>query len=319
MSLASKFDTQTELLARELEEILTPLSNVSDLYSLIKEPLNVQGRIAPLTNSQKPWPILPLAVAESICGEYEQAVPAALALQLLMVAGDVFDDIEDCDTPDSISSKNGPAIATNIGTTLLILAEKALTRLKTKGINDAITLQVIEKVNSYFTKSCVGQHLDLSSSLLNLSEDKYLEMVALKSASQIECACYAGAALSTTEEQIITMFSVFGHNLGMAAQISNDIMGIVTERDIAKRKITLPVIFALNHSDDVSKSIATKAYNPMIANEIHADQIKTILFNSGAVQYSSLQMTLYQEYAKEALTDIQKLGISVASLGYFLN
>ena len=291
-----------------------------EICVLIKETLSVEGRRSSITGIQKPWPLLPLAVAKSISGEYEQVVPAAVAIQLLMAAGDVFDDIEDSDKSDSISSKYGPAIATNVGTTMLILAETALTRIKKELVNEKAILNTIKGINSYFTKACLGQHLDLSIAYSVISENKYLDIVNLKSASQIECCCYTGAALATQNNDVIKLFSVFGRNLGMAAQISNDIMGVVNERDYLKRKINLPVLFALEHADDVSKSILRNFYYSLSSIKENDNKlVKTVLFDSGAIQYASLQLSLYLEFAKETLSELQHLGISTAQLEDFLN
>jgi geranylgeranyl pyrophosphate synthase len=319
LSLSLNVNRQAELLRKELEEILAPLSNESEICAIIMEHLVAEGRDSSLTKSQKPWAILPLAVADSICGKSEQAVPAALALQLFMAAGDIFDDIEDSDSPNSIASKYGNAIATNVGTTLLILAEKSLTKLRTGILNDPVSLRTIEDVNSYFLKACIGQHSDLSNSKIDIDENKYLELVALKSASQIECSCHLGASIATHDKNIIRLFEIFGNNLGMAAQISNDISGIIADKDIIKRKVTLPVIFALSHADETSKSFLINYYSSLTSNGVDTNSVKVILFNSGAVQYSCLRLNLYQEYARETLAEIKALGISSVQLEDFLN
>ncbi|XUX01257.1 MAG: polyprenyl synthetase family protein [Dehalogenimonas sp.] len=317
--MSSKLEKQKQLLNEELEEILTPLCNTTDLYELIRNILKVEGRDPTSTNSQKPWPLLPLVVADSILGNCEHVLPAAAAIQLLMAAGDVFDDIEDSDVSDSISSKYGTAIAANTGTTLLILAEKALTRLNNRGIDNETTLRVIDKINSFFTNACIGQHLDLSLARSVLNEGQYLDIVKLKSASQIECCCHAGAALSTIDNMVVDLFSVFGQNLGIMAQFSNDIVGVITKKDIIRRKPTLPMFFGFSHSDDKSSSILEKAFNPSYLNEVNTDQVKNVLFSSGGIQYTSIKMSFHRELAKETLHELEHRGISVRQLMEFLN
>ena len=121
----------SELLRNEIEEVLKPLAEVPDLYNLAREPLEKTRRALNKDISRDyPWPLLPLMVSEAICGHYEKVIPAAAGLEFLLAAGDVFDDIEDDDTPESLSAKYDSAIATNVATTLLILAEKSITRLK---------------------------------------------------------------------------------------------------------------------------------------------------------------------------------------------
>ena len=100
-------------------------------------------------------------VSDAISGHYEQAVPAAAAIQLLKAAAEVFDDIEDADSSDSLASRYGLAAATNAATTLIILAEKAIARLKGRGVADDSIIRILDAINSYYTTACAGQHLDL--------------------------------------------------------------------------------------------------------------------------------------------------------------
>ena len=51
--------------------------------------------------------------------------------------------------------------------------------------------------------------------------------------------------LATENQQLINKFAELGSNLGISSQIANDIQGITRGNDITKRKITLPVIYAL--------------------------------------------------------------------------
>ena len=159
-----------------------------------------------------------------------------------MAAGDVFDDIEDADAVESLSAKYGPAIATNAATALLILAEKAITRLKSRGISDSTIVNIMAVVNSFYTVACIGQHLDLSLSFESaISEDIYLRVASMKSASTIQCACYIGALLATKNKKIIESFDQFGYNLGMSSQIANDLQSITQGSDIVKKiKISSP-------------------------------------------------------------------------------
>src|SRR4030042_12134 len=101
-------ERQARLLREEIEALLVPLSNVADLYTLVKEPLSKARRgLAADIAHDRPWPLLPLMVCEAICGRYEQAVPAAAALQLLKAAAEVFDDIEDADSSESLLARYG--------------------------------------------------------------------------------------------------------------------------------------------------------------------------------------------------------------------
>ncbi len=307
-------------LKKELDEILAPLSNAPGLYDLVIESLSATGRgLAPHRHQEIPWPLLPLLVSQSVCGEWERALPLAASIQLLLAAGDVFDDIEDADCPHSVFAKHGLAISTNVATTLLILAERALTRSTAQGLDDGKMVRLIGELNSFFTIACVGQHLDLLYGVTSsLTEKAYLDIIEMKSASQIECSCRLGAILATPNPEIINILSVFGFNLGMAAQISNDLLGITQGKDIDKRKMSLPVIFAFTHADERSKAYLENAYRLRMEPTVDSDHLKNILFSTGAMHYSTLKLEYYKQKAIDALAQASSLGVSINNLGIFL-
>ncbi len=313
-------ERKAQELREEIEAFLIPLSNAADLYNLSKEPLGKTGRALAIgTHSSQPWPLLPVMVCEAISGRYEQALPAAAALQLLISAGDVFDDIEDADSPESLSAKYGPAIATNVATTLLILAERGITRLKIKGVEDCMIVQVMDAVNSYYTTACIGQHLDLSlSSKMDVPEDIYIKIASMKSASQIECACHIGALLATADQELVKTLALFGHNLGMAAQITNDILGVTSGSDILKPKISLPTVYALAQAEGEAYSQLAAAFGERSKAIFVCQQIRDLIFGTGAIHYATIKMEYYKQRAYDNLLNAQRSGASIEQLESFL-
>ena len=313
-------ERQAEILREEIEAVLAPLSDVAGFYDLVKEPLTKARRgLAADTAHGRPWPLLPLMVCEAISGHYEQALPASAALQLVMAAGDVFDDIEDADSSESLSAKYGAAMATNVATTLLILAERAIVRLKGRGVENYITLRVMDAVNSFYTTACTGQHLDLSfASDKPVSEDIYLRTTSLKSASQVECSCHIGALLANANQELIDTFTLFGHNLGMAAQITNDIQGITKGNDILRRTITLPIIYALTQTDGEARNQFESAFGKQSESKPDPVQIRSLLFRCGAIYYATIKMEFYKQQALDSLSEARGAGASVERLKLFL-
>jgi geranylgeranyl diphosphate synthase type I len=258
-----------------------------------------------------PWPLLPLYVCEAVSGRYERALPAAAALQFLTAAGDVFDDIEDQDSSISLSTKYGTALATNVASTLLVLAWKAIAGLKEKGVENNIIVQVMERINSFCIAACVGQHLDINlTTMSDVSEDSYFKVISMKSASQVECACQVGALLGTSNQKLIDIFTKFGHELGMAAQITNDIQGVTQGNDIMKHKITLPIIYALTQTDDEIRNQFELLFRKPSESSPDITQIRELLFRTGAIHYATVKMELYKQKALDILATAK---IAVAS------
>jgi len=312
-------ERQTEKLRREVETLLVPSLDVEGLGDLVKEALTHAWRELAVGSVGKSWPLLPLIVCEAIVGHYEYALPAAAALQFLKAAAEVFDDIEDADSSESLSVKYGLAVATNVATTLLILGESAIARLKRRGVNDYIAVCVMDAVNSFYITACAGQHLDLSlASEMAVSEDVYFRVTSMKSASQVECACHIGALLATENQELIDTFTMFGHNLGIAAQITNDVQGITSGSDIVKRKITLPVIYALTQTDVEARNQLQLIFNKQSGSVSSPIQIRDLLFHAGAIHYAMIKMEFYKQRALDNLSEAKRAGASVERLKLFL-
>ncbi len=313
-------ERQAELLKEEIEALLAPLPDEAGFFDLIKEPLNKARRESAAESAHdRPWPLLPLMVCESISGHYERALPAAAALELLKTAAEVFDDVEDADSSESISGRYGYAVATNVATAVLVLAEKAITRLAIRGVGDHTIVRVMDTVNSFCATSCAGQHLDLSlDSEKTISEDLYLRIASMKSASQVECACHIGALLATVDQELIDTFALFGHNLGMASQIANDIQGITHGSDILKHRITLPIIYALTQTDGEAHNQLEATFGKPSESVPDPTQIRDLLFRTGAIHYAAIEMESYKQRALRILSEAEVAGASVERLMLFL-
>jgi geranylgeranyl pyrophosphate synthase len=311
---------QAELVRKEIEALLASLSDVAGLHDLVEELLSRRMRgTAAESGRGRLWSLLPLIVCEAISGRYEHAVPAAASLGLFVAAGDVFDDIEDADSSESLLARYGSAVATNVATTLLILAERAITRLEAGGVEPHIVVRVMDVINSFYTTACAGQHLDLSlAPEAAVSEDMYLRIAAMKSASTGECACHIGALLATANQGLIDTLSRFGHNLGMATQINNDIQGIIQGTDIVHRKLTLPVVYALAQTDGEAHDRLCAAFSKQAEYSPDPNETRDLLFRAGAIHYATVKMELYKQQALDILSEAERAGANVERLKLFL-
>lgn len=311
---------QARLVQKEAEQLLTSLSSTGMLLDAVKEALSRAWQETSTSDGHRPpWSILPLIVCESISGNGSAAIPAAVAVLYFKAAADVFDDIEDADSSQSMAAKLGAAVATNVATALLFLGEKALARLESEDVSAAEAVHVIEKFNSFYINACAGQHADiLMSGDTAVSEIQYLKMIELKTASQLECSCCVGAMLTQTSQELVEIYSVFGRNLGMTAQIANDIRGAIAGKDIIKRKITLPVIYALAETDGSTRNQLELAFRGGVGLNESQTWIQDLLLNTGAIQYAAFKMETYRQQALAALEDAKEKGACVERLNLFL-
>ena len=301
---------QLTSLREEIEAVLVCLVNTGNLNRIISDGIERAG-LKEANELDQPWCLLPLAICEGICGRCDQAIPVAAALHFLRVAADVFDDIEDRDSPDSLSAIYGNSIAVNAATTLIFLAQKAISRSIDKGIPADTIAQLTDIINRYYIDACIGQHMDLEGfEKVIPSEDKYVEIAGKKSATTAQCACHAGALLGNARGSLVEVLTVFGYNLGMGFQIADDIEGIVHGNDIQTRKITLPVIYAFAVAESDDKNVLKQVYIMHEESPVTTSQIKDLLFRIGAVQYSIIRMESYRQRATNILRDAEKEGFN---------
>jgi len=282
------------LLKEEIVGLLQLLSGDQQLEEMVRYPLSSPDRPLSVYLSESRWTTLPIIVCHSICGEYEPAIPLAAATGFLQTAGDVLDDVEDLDSDNSLAALHGRAEATNASTALLMLGQLALTRLHRTRVSSDTIVAIIGQVSQYGLTACIGQHRDIRHNTNPLiSEEEYLRTISMKSAAQVECAARIGAMVATDDKQIIDTFTVFGHNLGMAAQIINDMQGVtkaaLNRNDIAKKLVTLPLIYALKTAEGGKRELLESIYNGQVPiTTAVVENVKEVLYSTGAIHYTRL-------------------------------
>ena len=108
----------------------------------------------------------------------------------------------------------------------------------------------------------------------DISEKQYMDIIAWKTAVLFQCACKAGAIIADAPEKSIDALSEYGFNLGIAFQMTDDLLDYTSETkiigkdigaDLKEGKITLPLIYALKHACSEDRSfmetmITTKTF-----------------------------------------------------------
>jgi geranylgeranyl pyrophosphate synthase len=104
----------------------------------------------------------------------------------------------------------------------------------------------------------------------------------------------------------------------MAGQIANDIQGIRQGSDIAKCKITLPVIYTLTQTDIKIRNQIKSFFSNPSEHASDVKEIKDLLFHSGAIQYAMIKVELFKQKALDSLSKAAKSGASIEKLKLFL-
>lgn len=105
-------------------------------------------------------------------------------------------------------------------------------------------------------------HQLMSKGNVELSEAEYLEVIRRKTAMLFEAACRTSSVLAEAAAERETALAQYGHNLGMAFQMADDLLDYTTDStvlgkevgaDLKEGKLTLPVIHALQEADSADR------------------------------------------------------------------
>jgi octaprenyl-diphosphate synthase len=148
---------------------------------------------------------------------------------------------------------------------------------------------------------------------MDISEELYFDVIRQKTASLIASCCACGAASAGADEETVEKMRLFGEKVGIAFQIKDDTFDFGTDDvgkplgiDIKEKKVTLPLIYALN---SVEKTERKKIIN-LVKN--HQDEPKKIqeiidfVNSKDGVRYANEKMLEYQKEAFDILYQFEE-------------
>jgi geranylgeranyl diphosphate synthase type I len=196
-------------------------------------------------------------------------------------------------------------MAINVGDALFVMSNQAIVDLKQN-----YPAETVVRAGEILHNTCLdltrGQFLDMSYEERNdLGVDDYWPMVAGKTAALLSACCHIGSLLGGAEEARQEAYRSFGHFLGLAFQVQDDILGIwgneamtgkSAASDLVEGKNSLPVLAGLSAN---GKFAARWRQGPIRASEV--EEVARLLSNEGG--YS----TAYE--ASKQMTDLALLNL----------
>jgi octaprenyl-diphosphate synthase len=150
-----------------------------------------------------------------------------------------------------------------------------------------------------------GELLQLEKSrLMNFREEVYFNIIRMKTASLIATCCAMGAkSIDVAEEQVEKLRS-FGEKVGVAFQIKDDLFdyeesgtGKPGGIDIKEKKLTLPIIYALNNAPKAERKNIIRLINNFKNEKQQLQTLKAFVKEYGGIDYASQTMARYQDEA----------------------
>jgi geranylgeranyl diphosphate synthase type I len=270
------------------------------------------------TGGKRLRPIICLLSAEAVGGSRDKALFTAVAIELLHNASLVHDDIID----ENYIRRKNPSNPARYGEKRAIVIGDFLFGLSCEMLARCGVPEVVGLVSSAVSDIAMGQYLEFTLRLRNLqevTEESYLEVAALKTASTFMASAEAGAVLGGGSEAEIENLCNYGKNLGMAFQIQDDVLDICGDPaktgkpvglDIKNGERTILVIHALNHSNPSEKEYILEVLSKkrdIGGSDI--DRVRGIFINSGSINYA---IRLSNELVRGAKSCIEGLEDSEA-------
>ena len=184
----------------------------------------------------------------------ENLIPLAVSLELIHMASLVHDDIIDLSVLrrglPTLWTKWGDRVSVHIGDFLFARALVLISEY-----NDLRIYRVLSKTG---VRMCEGEIQQMASTCQSShSVRKYLNRASRKTALLISASCQLGAIAVNSPAKHISLLKNYGHNLGMAFQITDDLLDLIAEptklgkpigNDLRQGIVTLPVILAMQNN-----------------------------------------------------------------------
>lgn len=139
---------------------------------------------------------------------------------------------------------------------------------------------------------------------LDITEDVYYEIIRQKTATLIAACCGIGAASVGSNQETIQQMRKFGQYIGMAFQIKDDLFDYSDEKigkptgiDIKEQKMTLPLIYTLNHCTPKEKAWLINSIKKHNKDKKRVKEVIAFVKEGGGIQYTIEKMHDYKNKA----------------------
>jgi len=210
------------------------------------------------------WALLPFCLMQNLGAATradfigsDAACDVALAMECVICATDLLDDVMDEDTTPLIE-RLGMARALNTALTLVSLSQRMLLALLDTDLPTIVPVRLMDVMQRAILQASAGQQRDLLAErrlATDLTREECLEIASAKAGALLSLACRMGAMCASMEEAQVERCAEAGRLLGLAAQLDNDahdLYGLLRpgrsagsqKSDLVRGKKTLPVVLA---------------------------------------------------------------------------
>jgi octaprenyl-diphosphate synthase len=298
-----------------VREIKAPIEKEMEEFELkfkssMKSSVPLLNKIIQYIVKRKGKQMRPMFVflSAKVCGEMNDSTYRAAALiELLHTATLVHDDVVDDSNERrgffSVNALWKNKIAVLVGD--FLLSKGLLLSIDNKDFH------LLGLVSNAVREMSEGELLQIEKARkLDIDEAVYFDIIRKKTASLIAACCGCGASSVTTDEKVIDKMRAFGEAVGIAFQIKDDLfdygdgtnIGKPTGIDIKEKKMTLPLIYALNNASFWDKRTIINIVKNNNNDPKKVAEAIDFVIKSGGIQYAEGRMNEYKNKALEILS-----------------
>ena len=259
-------------------------------------------------------PYMVIRSCQMVGGKSSNAMNAASAVEMVHNFSLVHDDIMDND-----EMRHGvPTVHKKYGMPLAILAgdvlfSKAFQIISNSRLSDSATTQLVSRLSKACVDICEGQLLDIKMAEERKipSQSEYITMIGKKTAALFDVSCAMGAICASNKSKDISNLSSFGRNLGIAFQITDDLIGVMGDPKVTKKPVgndlregkkSLPILMAIKLSKGKDKKIILKAFGNSKITRKDLDKAVEVIRSLGIEESVRKQAQKYSEKAEKSLS-----------------
>ncbi len=266
-------------------------------------------------------PLLLILIAMAYGDVNEKTKRAAVGVELLHTASLVHDDVVD----ESDKRRGQPSVNSLFNNKISVLVGDYLLSSSISSFVDAENWQILRLMTEVCATLSSGEILQIENiSNTEVSEETYYEIIYRKTASLFEACAGIGALSVNASEDDIRKAKELGKAIGMTFQIRDDIfdyydsdaIGKPTGNDMLEGKLTLPVIYAINNSNDEEMTVLVDKVKRGDANKEEIGRLVAFAKENGGIDYAYSKMEEFTAQAKSIVSSIKEKAIRDALTAY---
>ncbi len=259
-------------------------------------------------------PMLTLLSAAMFGDVNDDSVSNAAILELTHNASLIHDDVVD----EAYQRRGKHSVNALWGSKRAVLIGDYILSRAIKAASDNELQYAIADVARVIEEMSIGEIEQIDATRkLDMTESRYYDVIRRKTANLMGCCARLGARSTGASEIEYTKMEKFGVLIGMMFQVKDDILdytGVDTGKhignDVKERKITLPLIYAIQRATKSEKDAVLSMIRKDNESDITTKKVYDFILKNGGIEMAECRMA---EFKSEALAIIENFEKTTAT------